>query len=177
MEYKEWDDKQKYDATFEQLIENHVILMKYLQDNFGKDAITAYYQIRNELSFSARIGKAIKLGAKLLKTLSPQKFFDMFLDQMVKNVQYMIPLKCLAGIDKEAKRAVIHIENCQTKRVFRQSLRKFKLKDQIDANAFCQFDCIPTFQLYGAIGNITVSAILKEKGCDILADISEFPEI
>jgi hypothetical protein len=173
MEQHAWDDKRKYEATFDQLIENHLILMKYLKDNYGEEAIKQYYKVRNEMSFSTRIGKTIKMGAKVLKTISAKKFFSIFLDQMIKNVQYMIPLKCLAGIDQESNRAVIHIENCQTKRVFRRTLRKFKLKDQIDPNAFCEFDCIPTFQLYGAIGDIKVSADFKAKGCDIFAELSE----
>jgi len=173
MEKKEWDATRKYEVTFDQLIENHLILMKYLKDNYGEDAIKNYYKIRNEMSFATRIGKAIKIGAKVLKTLSSQKFFNIFLNQFVNSSQYMIPLKCVAGIDREPKRAVIHIENCQTKRVFRRSIRKFKLKDEIPVTAFCEFDCIPTFQLYGAIGNIQVSADFKEKGCDILADISK----
>ena len=92
---------------------------------------------------------------------------------MIKNAQYMIPIQCIAGMDREPKRAVIHIEKCQTKRAFRRSIRRFKLKDDIPETAFCEFDCIPTFQTYGRVGNIQVSGIFKEKGCDIIV---EFPQ-
>ncbi|MHA1267741.1 MAG: hypothetical protein ACTSRS_21070 [Candidatus Helarchaeota archaeon] len=173
MDKREWTAKQKYRATFDQLIENHLILMKFLKDNYGESAIRAYYLERNQRSFSARIGKTLKIGAKILKSLSSQKFLALFLDQMIKNVQYMIPLECLAGIDREEKSAVIHIENCHTKRVFRKSIRKFKLKNEIDVNAFCQFDCIPSFQLYGQLGNINISATFKDRGCEIFVKLED----
>ncbi|MHA1130266.1 MAG: hypothetical protein ACTSQI_08110 [Candidatus Helarchaeota archaeon] len=172
MEKHEWDDKRKYAVTFEQLIENHLILMKYLKENYGEAAVKQYYKERNELSFGSRIGKTVKFGAKLLKTISAKKFFNIFIDQLIKNAQYMIPLKCITGMDRESKRAVLHINNCQTKRVFRRSIRRFKLQNQIPVTAFCEFDCIPTFQTYGRVGQIQISGVFKEKGCDIIVEFS-----
>ena len=170
---KEWTDKQKYDVTLENLVENHVILMKFLEDNFGKNAIEKYYSTKNEMQFKVKIGKIVKIGAKVIKTLSIQKFFDVFINQLIKNAQYMIPIKCITGIDYGDKKAIIHIDKCMSKRLFRRGIKRFKLQDQISLNAFCEYNCIPTFQTYGRIGDIKVSAVFKEKGCDIIADISK----
>ncbi len=168
---KEWDEKRKYEVTFEHNIENHLTLMKFLQDNYGIDAIKHYYETRNDLCYQVKIGTIVKVGAKVIKTISSQKFFNIFLDQLIKNAQNMIPIKCISGIDQEGKRAVIHIDNCLTKRVFRRNIKRFKLQDEIPVTNFCEFDCIPTFQTYGRIGNIKVSATFREKGCDILVEI------
>ncbi|NVM31590.1 MAG: hypothetical protein HWN65_22325, partial [Candidatus Helarchaeota archaeon] len=113
---KEWTDKQKYDVTLENLVENHVILMKFLEDNFGKNAIEKYYNTKNEMQFKVKIGKTVKIGAKVIKTLSIQKFFDVFINQLIKNAQYMIPIKCITGIDYGDKKAIIHIAKCTSKR-------------------------------------------------------------
>jgi hypothetical protein len=173
MEKEEWSDTQKYQVTLENLIENHVILMKFLEDNFGKDAIEKYYNTKNEMNFQNKIGIGIKMASKLIQTLSTNKFFDMFINQLTKQAQYMIPVKSITGIDYEPKAATIHIDKCLSKRLFKQGLKKFKVQDQIPVTAFCEFNCIPTFQTYGRIGNIKVSALYKEKGCDIIAEISK----
>jgi hypothetical protein len=171
MEKDEWNDYHKYEVTLENLLENHVTYMKFLEDNFGKEAIPKYYDTKNEMNYQRRIGTGIKLAAKIMKTLSSKKFFDLFIDIMIKQAQYMIPLKCIAGIDYTERKAVMHIEKCLTKRLFRRGIKKFKVQEQISENAFCEYNCIPTFQTYGRIGNIVVSALFKEKGCDIIAEL------
>ncbi|NVM52111.1 MAG: hypothetical protein HWN66_00320 [Candidatus Helarchaeota archaeon] len=171
MEKDEWEDKHKYKVTLENLVENHVILMKFLEDNFGNDAIVKYYATKNEMNYENKIGRGIKLGAKVIKTLSSKKFFSIFIDQLIKNAQYMIPVKCIIGIDYGEKTATIHIDKCPSKRIFRRGVKKFKVQDQIPITAFCELNCIPTFQTYGRIGNIKVSANFTEKGCDIFAEI------
>lgn len=173
VEREEWADHQKYQVTLENLVENHVILMKFLEDNYGKAAIEKYYATKNEMNFQNKIGTGIKVASKVIQTLSSKKFFDIFTDQLIKNAQYMIPVKCITGIDYEPKKAIIHIDKCLSKRLFRQGIKKFKVHDQIPVTAFCEFNCIPTFQTYGRIGNIKVRAIYKEKGCDIIAEISK----
>jgi len=173
MEKEEWGDAQKYQVTLENLIENQVILMKFLEDNYGKDAIEKYYATKNEMNFQNKIGTGIKMASKLIQTLSSKKFFDMFINQLIKQGQYMIPIKCITGIDYEPKKTIIHIDKCSSKRLFKQGIKKFKVQDQISVTAFCEFNCIPTFQTYGRIGNINVSAIFNEKGCDIVAEISK----
>ncbi len=173
MEKKEWDDKQKYEVTLENLFENHVILMKFLEDNFGKEAISKYYSSKNEINYKVKIGTAAKLGAKVLQTVSSRKFFDVFVDQLIKNAQYMIPIKCISGIDQEDQKAVIHIDKCASKRLFQRCVKKYNVTDQIPATAFCELNCIPTFQTYGRLGNIKVSGVLKEKGCDIIVELSK----
>jgi hypothetical protein len=114
MEKEEWDDSQKYQVTLETLIENHVILMKFLEDNFGKEAIEKYYTTKNEMNFQNKIGTGIKMASKLIQTLSSKKFFDIFINQMTKQAQHMIPVKCITGIDYDSKRAVIHIDKCMS---------------------------------------------------------------
>ena len=109
---KEWTDKQKYDVTLENLVENHVVLMKFLEDNFGKAAIEKYYSTKNEMQFKIKIGKTVKFGAKVIKTLSTQKFFDVFINQLIKNAQYMIPIKCITGIDYGDKKAIDCLLDC-----------------------------------------------------------------
>ena len=171
LEKKEWTEKQKYEVTLENLVENHVVLMKFLEDSFGKEAIPAYYDTKNKMNYEVKIGRAVKLGAKVIKTLSTKKFFDIFINQIVKSGQYMIPLKCIVGIDYDDKKAVIHVEKCVTKRLFRRGIKRFKVQGQVPEEGFCQFNCIPTFQTYGKIGNIKVSGVFKDKGCDIIAEI------
>jgi len=171
MEKDEWDDYHKYEVTLENLVENHIILIKFLEDNFGKEAIPKYYDTKNEMNYLNKIGKGVKVVAKVIKTLSSKKFFDIFIDQLVKQAQYMIPLKCITGIDYTEKKAVIHVDKCLTKRIFRRGIKKFKVQEQISENAFCKYNCIPTFQTYGRIGNIIVSGLFKEKGCDIIAEL------
>lgn len=173
MEKEEWADSQKYQVTLETLLEHHVIMMKFLKDNYGEDAIAKYYTTKNKMIYQIKIGTAIKMASKVIQTLSSQKFFDIFLNQLTKQAQNMLPLKCIIGIDYEPKKAVIHVDKCQTKRLFRQNIKKFKVQDQISETAFCEFNCIPSFQTYGRIGNIKVSAIFKEKGCDITAEVSK----
>jgi hypothetical protein len=173
MEKEEWDDSHKYQVTLENLVENHVILMKFLKDNYGKDAIEKYYATKNEMNFQNKIGTGLKMASKLIQTLSSKKFFDLFINQLTKQAQHMIPVKCITGIDYESKKAVIHIDKCVSKRLFRQAIKKFKVQDQILDTAFCEFNCIPTFQTYGRIGAIKISAIFKEKGCDITAEASK----
>jgi hypothetical protein len=173
MEKAEWDDNQKYQVTLETLLEHHVIMMKFLEDNYGKAAIEKYYATKNELVFQTKIGTGLKMASKLIQKLSSKKFFDIFLNQLTKQAQNMIPLKCITGIDYEPKKAVIHIDKCVSKRLFRQNLKKFKVQDQISDTAFCEFNCIPSFQTYGRIGAIKISAIFKEKGCDITAEVPE----
>lgn len=171
---KEWTDKHKYEATLKNLLENHVILMKILEDNFGgRDAIVKFYTIKNEMNYLVKMGKSAKIGVKVIKTLSSRKFFEMFIDQLIKNAQYMIPVTCVTGVDYGERKAVIHIDKCVSKRLFRQGIKKYKVQDQIPCNAFCELNCIPVFQTFGRIGDIIVSAVFKENGCDITAKISE----
>ena len=114
----EWTDKQKYNVTIENLIENHVILMKILWDSGGDDAIKSFYEKKNEMNYKQKVGTGLKIGAKVLKTVSSKKFFDIFINQMVKNAQHTIPLKCVTAIDYEEKKAVLHIDKCLSKRLF-----------------------------------------------------------
>ncbi|MHA1311915.1 MAG: hypothetical protein ACTSQO_13455 [Candidatus Helarchaeota archaeon] len=79
----------------------------------------------------------------------------------------MVPKKCLEKVNYEEDRAVIYIDKCLCKRIFVKNLKKYKLDDKILNTAFCEFNCISTFQSYGQIGDITVSGIFKEKGCTI----------
>jgi hypothetical protein len=168
----EWSDKQKYDTCLENLIENHVIVMKYLYDNFGgTDAIVKFYSAKNELNYNAKIGKLLKLGAKVLKTVSSRKFFDIFINQMTKNAQHTIPLKVVSGIDYGDRKAVIHIDKCVSKRLFRKSVKRYKVQDEIPFDGFCKFNCIPVFSTFARIGNIKISAVFREKGCDITAEM------
>ena len=172
METKEWSDKQKYDTCLANLVENHAICMKILYDTYGgNDAIIDYYKKKSEINYNAKIGKGLKVAAKVLKTLSTKKFFDIFLNQMVKNAQHTIPLKCITGIDYEDRKAVVHIEKCVSKRLFRKAVKNLKIKDDIPFDAFCKFNCINVFQTFGRIGNIQISAEFHEKGCDIKAEI------
>jgi len=173
MDKEEWSDNQKYQVTLETLLEHHVIMMKFLKENFGESAIANYYDTKNQMIYQIKIGTAIKVASKVVHTFSAKKFFDIFLNQITKQAQHMLPPKCIAGIDYEPTKAVIHVDKCQTKRLFRQNIKKFKVQDQIPDTAFCEFNCIPSFQTYGRLGDIKVSAVFHEKGCDITAAISK----
>lgn len=166
----EWSDKRKYKKTLENMVENHVILMKFFIDNSGENTIEKYYSTKNEMNYKVKIGKGVKIGAKLLKTLSKRKILDLFITQLIRNVQYMIPIKCISGVEYEENKATIHIDQCRTKDIFRRGIKKYKVRHQIKDDAFCKLNCIPAFQTYGRIGDIKVRANLKDNGCDIIGE-------
>ncbi|NVM01996.1 MAG: hypothetical protein HWN67_06650 [Candidatus Helarchaeota archaeon] len=177
---KEWSDKHKYNVTLENLIENNVIMMKFLLDNSedeGMGAIKKYYDAKNELNFNVRVGKGVKITVKIFNKISKSKFFDIFVDQLIKNAQYMIPLKSITGIDYKKDRVIIHVDKCVSKRLFRRGIKRYKVKDQIPNNAFCEFNCIPTFQTFTKITPFKLSAEFKEKGCAMIIEISNEDDI
>ncbi|MHA1379657.1 MAG: hypothetical protein ACTSRG_14895 [Candidatus Helarchaeota archaeon] len=170
---KEWTDKQKYDISLKNTLDLNVIIMLIMKEHFGgKEAIKKFYDSKNKL-VEIRIGKAVRLGSKVVKTLSPQKFIDIFISQILKNLQFMVPLKCITNIERLEKKIIIHIDDCLCKRLFRQSIRNFKAKDQLTYEDFCKYNCIPTMQTFANLGNVKVSADFRKKGCDIIATISE----
>ncbi len=168
---KEWSDKRKYKKTLETLMDIHILLMKFLLETEGEDLVKKYYFMKNEMMYEKKVGKGVKIGSKVLKTLSTRKFFDIFITQLIKNVQFMIPIKCITGVDHGENVATIHINQCLSKDLFRRGIKNYKVQHQIQSDAFCKLNCIPAFQTFGRIGDIKLSAIYKENGCDIKAEI------
>ncbi len=82
-----------------------------------------------------------------------------FITQLIKNVQFMIPINCITGVDHGENAATIHINQCLSKDLFRRGIKKYKVQHQIQDDAFCKLNCIP-FKI-GAINPSHCSSIFS----------------
>ena len=166
----------KFTVIRESLVETHLITMKFLLDKFGPEgdqALKDYYAKKHDMMFSAKVGTKKKAASKVVQKISSRKFLEIFADQMIKNVENMIPSTHISNIEFQTNEAKISIDNCPLKRVFKRGLRRYKVKDQIPLDYFCTLNCMPSFQRFGELGSFDITGAFKEKGCDIIIKISD----
>ncbi|MHA1278315.1 MAG: hypothetical protein ACTSQI_04435 [Candidatus Helarchaeota archaeon] len=168
----EKSDKDKYEASLDSLINENVMIMKYLYENFTIDQVANYCEWDVNLSVERRIGPIKNALIQMIQKLARKQLLNTFIKTLIDEGQFLIPLKCYQSIEITDELGKIVIDKCPAKRNFNKAVKKLKCKDQAWASnglGYCIYWCSPLFSKFLKYINVPLDMEYTPKGCIITA--------
>ncbi|MHA1380482.1 MAG: hypothetical protein ACTSRG_19120 [Candidatus Helarchaeota archaeon] len=166
--FKEKTDKEQYDSALDSLINENVMIMKWLQMEYGLEAVDKYCRKDIEWSVERRIGPVKNALISLINKLAPRKLLETFIKEIIDGGQFLIPLKCYKSIEINDNGAIAINEKCQAKRKFNKAVKKLKCTEDPwakDGLGYCNYWCAPLFKKLLSYINQPVDVEFQDKGC------------
>jgi len=167
---KEKTDIELYNSTLDSLINENVMIMKWLQMEYGLEAVEKYCEKDIEWSVERRIGPIKNALIGLINKLAPRKLLETFVKEIIDGGQFLIPLKCYKSIEITDKEAIAINQKCQAKRKFNKAVKKLKCTNDpwaIEGLGYCKYWCAPLFKKLLSYINQPVEVEFQDKGCTL----------
>lgn len=174
-ELKEKEPKEVYNAAIDSLINENVFIMKYLQEHYGIEAVEDYCKWDVDLSVERRMSPLKNALVQMINKLARKKLLRMFIDTLIGEGQFLIPLKCYEAVDISDKEGRILINKCFAKRKFNKAVKKLGCKDpevhpwSKGGLGYCKYWCTPLFEKFLSYIKVPLQMNYTEKGCIITA--------
>jgi hypothetical protein len=167
---KEKSDKDKYDASLDSLVNENVMIMKYLSENFSMEEVAKYCEWDVNLSVERRIGPIKNALIQMIQKLARKQLLNTFIKTLIDEGQFLIPLKCYQSIEITDTSGKILIDKCPAKRNFNKAMKKLKCKDEpwaADGLGYCTYWCSPLFEKFLSYIKVPLDIEYTPKGCII----------
>jgi hypothetical protein len=153
--------------------------MKYLQEHYGLQAVEDYCKWDVDLSVERRMSPLKNALVQMINKLAPKMLLKMFIETLVGEGQFLIPLKNYEKTEITEKIGTIVINKCFAKRKFNKAVKKLDCKDpeifpwSKNGLGYCKYWCTPLFEKILSYIKVPLQIEYTEKGCVITASFEK----
>ncbi len=168
----EKSEKDMYDSALDSLINENVMVMKFLFDNFSMTELEKYCEWDVNLSVERRIGPIKNVLIQMLQKLAKKALLNTFIKTLIDEGQFLIPLKSYKSIEIADESGKIIIDKCPAKKKFNKAVKKLGCKDDpwaVEGQGYCKYWCSPLFKKFLSYIKVPLEMEFTDKGCIINA--------
>ncbi|MHC1591359.1 MAG: hypothetical protein ACXQS8_04690 [Candidatus Helarchaeales archaeon] len=163
---KEYSMKEKFEASKESLLLNHVIALKFLVEKQDEETALEYCKKMASWSADYRLGSFKKALVKSVGKISIKKLASTLMTRVLEGMQYILPVSHVS-INASDQNITITIENCPLKKEMKKLIKKFNAP--FEQAFYCKAWCGSLFKEYLTnIAGLETRHELNEKGCSIV---------